>query len=84
MRLFDDINRSDSSPAAYTEDSYGFLNRVAGDVWQRIRETLEEWFAAYPREHAADLRGRFRSRRPGAHEGAWWELYLYRLFLRMG
>ncbi len=84
MRLFDEMERSDSSPAAYGEDSFAFMNRADGVVWARIREVLDAWFADYPAEHAADLRERFRDRRPGAHQGAWWELYLHHLFSRLG
>lgn len=84
MRLFDDVERSDSAPTAYGEDSYTFLNRADGVVWARIRDVLDAWFAQYPSEHAADLRGKFRSKRPGAHWSAWWELYLHHLFSRLG
>jgi len=84
VTLFDDIHRSDPSPRRYDEDSFSFYNRTAGVHWQRIREVLEEWFAAYPDEHKADLRGHFRSKIAGQHVGAIWELYLHRLFSRMG
>src|SRR3712207_6477951 len=80
VRLFDDIERRDNSPSAYSEDTFTFLNRVEGPVWQRIRDTLEAWFSDYPIEHAADLSGRFRERRPGAHTSAFFELYLHHLF----
>jgi hypothetical protein len=82
--LFDDLDRTDRSPAAYGEDSFSFLNRAAGVGWARIRDVLDGWFSQYPLEHAADLRGRFRSKHPGAHIAAWWELYLHRLFARLG
>jgi hypothetical protein len=83
LSLFDDIERHDASPATYAEDSFGFLNRAAGLVWERIREVLDAWFAAYPADHAADLRGKFRSKRAGQHSAAWWELYLHHLFGRL-
>lgn len=83
-RLFDSGVRVDPSPAEHGEDSFSFINRVNQPFWERIREELEHWFVAYPREHAADLRGRFRDRSPGQHLGAWWELYLHRLFSRLG
>jgi hypothetical protein len=84
MTLFDDIDRTDRSPRRDDEDSFSFYNRAAGVHWQRIREVLEEWFAAYPDEHKADLRGHFRSKIAGQHVGAIWELYLHRLFSCMG
>ena len=45
-----------------------------------MRDFVDETFATYPVEHAGELRMRFRSRRWPEHVGAWWELYLYRLF----
>jgi hypothetical protein len=83
LRLFDELKRTDSSPAGSGEDNFSFLNRASGIVWDRIRNVSETWFAAYPTAHAADLRGRFRSKRPGAHHGAWWELYLHHLFTQL-
>src|SRR4051794_27069319 len=84
LSLFDDLERADGRPAAYGEDSFAFLNRAEGAVWARIRCELDGWFAAFPPEAQADVRGRFRSRIPGAHWGAWWELFLHRLFVRLG
>lgn len=84
MSLFDSFERIDGSPATFEEDSFAFLNRARGPVWERIRDVLDQWFADYPPGHAADIRARFRSRRPGQHPSAWWELYLHRLFSRLG
>src|SRR5947208_6856137 len=84
MRLFDDIARSDPSPSSYGEDTFSFYNRVDGVIWQRIRDALEAWFAEYPADHAAKLRGDFRSNRQGSHAGALWELYLHHLLRSLG
>ncbi len=84
MVLFDEIDRGDASPRRYDEDSFSFYNRAAGAHWQRIRDVLEDWFAAYPDAHKADIRGHFRSKIAGQHAAATWELYLHRLFSRMG
>jgi hypothetical protein len=70
--------------AALQRGIFSFYNRADGVIWEHIRNTLDAWFAGYPAEHAADLRGRFRSKREGAHVGAFWELYLHRLLHRMG
>ena len=83
MPLFDDFERHDASPGGHGEDYFTFLNRADGPVWARIRCVLDQWFVDYPTDHAADLRGRFRSRLPGAHLSAWWELYLHHLFSRL-
>lgn len=83
MPLFDDFERTNSSPASYAETSFTFLNRVATPFWSEVRRVLEAWFSRYPSEHATELRENFRSSRPGQHFGAWWELYLHELFLRL-
>jgi hypothetical protein len=84
MRLFDDLVRTDGSPKKASEDSFAFLNRAAGPFWAAIRDELERWFTEYPVSHAPDLRSRFRKRAPDQHWGAWWELYLFRLFRCLG
>lgn len=80
LQVFDEFRRLDPEPAHAEEDSFAFLNRAATPYWARVREFIEEAFAEYPAAHAADLRARFRDRRWSAHAGAWWELYLFRLF----
>lgn len=84
MTLFDDVDRSDGRPATYSEDNFSFLNRVDGPLWEKIRVELEAWFAEFPQEHRDDLRERFRSADPRQHFPAWWELYLFHLFRRLG
>jgi hypothetical protein len=81
--LFDDTERNNSSPALHTEDSFSFLNRNSGPVWTRIRTELETWYGDFP-DADGDLRARFRDRTPAQHFGAWWELYLHRIFSRVG
>ena len=82
--LFDERVRTDRKPASHGEDSFSFLDRAEGEFWSKIRDELNAWFSAYPQDEAKDLRARFRDRRPGHHWGAWWELYLHRLFSRLG
>lgn len=82
--LFDDFERSDASPQSESEDNFTFLNRSARPYFAEVRRMLQEWFARYPEEHALELRGNFRSRLPGQHWAAWWELYLHELFTRLG
>lgn len=83
QRIFDDVARTDPSPAR-EEDSFTFLNRVATPYWGRVRLFVDDVFAAYPTEHAPDIRMRFRSDRWSEHVGAWWELYLFALFRSLG
>lgn len=49
MKLFDDIQRADTSPARLSESSYQFLNPVAGAPWDKVRALLEAWFADHRR-----------------------------------
>src|SRR3954451_3273663 len=84
MQLFDNIQRNDPSPCKDLEDSFAFLNRVNTPFWKEVRSLLEGWFSRYPLHEGKDLRKAFRSRLPGQHHGAWWELYLHELFSRLG
>lgn len=81
--LFDDIIRTDPSPARDLEGSFQFLNRVDRPSWQRVRDLLEGWYSEYPDDNN-DLRNRFRQSAGSQHYGAWWELYVYTLYRRLG
>lgn len=81
--LFDDVQRSDPSPATHSESSFEFLNRVSGTSWEQVRDRLEEWYAAYP-DDSRDVRNRFREPDLSQHFGAWWELYIYTLYRHLG
>ena len=48
VTLFDDVERTDASPARYDESRYSLLNRVAQPYWQRIREELERRYTDFP------------------------------------
>ncbi len=82
--LFDDVPRTDASPSRHAEDSFAFMNRVDQEFWARVRALIESWFAEYPPEYRAELRGAFRSDKPQQHFAAWWELYLFTMYRRLG
>jgi hypothetical protein len=84
MLLFDDIERSDNSPAAYAEPEFSFLNRSARPAFGRIRHVLDDWFSRYSPEGRSDLCERFRSDIDAQHRGAFFELLLHELLLRLG
>lgn len=84
MLLFDDVVRYDPSPADHLESHFPFINRVATPYWAEVRRVLELWFAHLPASECADLRARFRSSDDRQHVAAFWELYLYELFTRLG
>ncbi|WP_457142285.1 hypothetical protein [Mycobacterium sp. URHB0021] len=45
---------------------------------------MEAWYGEYPESSKTDLRSRFREPGAGQHYGAWWELYIYTLYRRLG
>jgi hypothetical protein len=51
--------------------------------YARARRVLEEWYRDYPDKNR-DLRNRFRNRHDGQHIAAWWELYIFTLYRRLG
>jgi hypothetical protein len=82
-KLFDDCQRTDASPARDIEPSFNFLNRSAGAFWDNVRSELERWYAEYP-DASCDLRSRFQDSDEHQHLAAWWELYTYTVFRRLG
>jgi hypothetical protein len=84
LRLFDDIARTDSRPARYSEGSFAFLNRVDDPFFEAVRLVLESWFARYPEEHQHELRASFRGDDQREIVPAFWELYLFELHRRLG
>lgn len=83
MRLFDPGPRTDTGVARYSEDHFTFLNRAASPYWADVRRVLESWFAKYPEEAKASLRGRFRSGSSG-FRSAYWEMLLHEAFGNIG
>ncbi|WP_084434776.1 hypothetical protein [Kibdelosporangium aridum] len=82
--LFDDMVRVDDTPARHAEGSYAFMNRVNQPFWRRVREQLEIYFQNYPKDDALDVANRFKDDDPQQHYAAWWELYLFALYSRLG
>jgi hypothetical protein len=77
--LFDQFERTDTSPMAYGENVFDFYNRVNRPEWARVRHELENWYSRHP-DPSGELRSHFRSERQDQHFGAWWELYMYSFF----
>lgn len=84
LGLFDDLQRTDRSPARETEGRFAFLNRIAGPVFDRIRALLEDWLAAYPDNGKVDMRNRLRSADDRTFIGAFWELHQAEALRRAG
>jgi hypothetical protein len=81
--LFDDRPRTGPAYRAYGESVFDFYNRVDSADWARVRVELEDWYSEYP-DDDGDLRKRFRNRREDQHFGAWWELWVYTFYRRLG
>jgi hypothetical protein len=74
--VFSDRERLDAGPSS-GESMYAFLDRVAGPVWDRIRQLIENWAGDYSPGNRDQLVGRLKSHRDMDVIGAYWELLLY-------
>lgn len=84
MSIFDAIDRSDFDPKPADEGQFSYLNRSARVEAERVRQKVDEWFAAYPEKNRSDLVSRFRSTIDAQHHSAFFELFLYHLLLARG
>ena len=82
--LFDRLNRDKRTPKRESEPSYKFLNESAKPMAEALRCLFGEWFGRYPDSGRKDLAARFRSNDETQHLGAFFELYLHELLLRLG
>jgi hypothetical protein len=82
-KLFDTDGSRYGGPGRYSESQFAFLNRADGAPWQRVREVLEDWYRYHP-DPDGGLRARFREHDIYQHAPAWWELYTFTLFRRLG
>lgn len=83
MELFDDIERTYEGPSGYAEPEFHFLNRSARKYAANIRDVLETWFNRYPDSEKNDLYERFRSIDDRQHYGAFFELFLHEMLIRL-
>lgn len=86
LKLFDDFARTDNDVAEYSESMFHFLNHSALEEFSQVREVLEEWFENYDasEKKRSKIRGDFRSDNDQRHLSAFFEIYLYSLFRKMG
>ncbi len=83
-RVFSDRDRTDPSPSGHSESTAAFLDRVAGDYWDQVRDLIETWVSRFPGAARADVVGRLRSPDYAQHASAFWELYLHETFTGSG
>lgn len=84
MRLFDEIERTETRPRNEREPTFDYWNISARKPVEVLRDIVQEWFDSYPADAQKDLRARFRSPIDSQHQAAFWELYLHELFSGMG
>jgi hypothetical protein len=64
---------------------YAFLDRVAGPVWDRIRQLIEDWVTDYNAGDRAEMVTRLQSGKDDiAFTAAYWELLLYQGLKALG
>jgi len=83
-RLFTTRSRTDSSPAGHNERYYAFLDRVDRPWFEAVRQQLELWLDDAPLPFAEHVARTIRSTRDRQFYGAFFELYQFTLWTRMG
>lgn len=78
--LFDDITRNDLDYSKNNENPYDFYNRSSRYQFVIVRELLNKWFSEYPDDEKNDLKNRFKK----TFDSAFYELFLYQLFVNLG
>ena len=88
MKLFDDISRARDINSIGSISNLGKFTLLNGyDVFKEangIRKKIESWFTRVPESAKSDLRSRLRSNDDRVHLGAFFELFLHELFVRVG
>lgn len=85
MPLFDaNIKRCENRPKREAEPIFTYYNTTGRPAFTTIRQVLEDWFQRYPAEGQVDVSARFRSTIDSQHQGAFFELFLHELLLRLG
>jgi hypothetical protein len=67
----------------YGENIFDFYNRIDRPDWAHVRDELESWYRCHP-DPDGQLRAHFQGKRHDQHVGAWWELYVYAFFRKLG
>lgn len=83
-RLFSQRRRVDELPSRPSETTFSFLDRAAGETWDRVRALWDSWFVALPGSARNDVGSRLRSGDDHQFHAAIWELYVHELFRAAG
>jgi hypothetical protein len=80
MKLFEDKTRTRLHPAQHIEELYEYYDSSAQKDIANIRKLLNDWFEKYPNSEKPELKSRFI----GSFYPAFFELFLYEVFYRLG
>ncbi len=82
--IFDEIQRTDTSPKRNLESSFEFLNRSARPEISRVRDFVKLCATGYPSPDVDELIARLRSGNDTNFDSAMFELLLYAALTRLG
>ncbi len=82
MKLFDDIKRTRVKQSNHTESKYSFLNESSWKWVDYYRNQVEEWYSKFPDD--LDFYRQFTSTKDWHHASAFFELYTFALFSKLG
>ena len=82
--LFDEQPSDEVVIGNDSRSDYEFIARTKKSKYAPIREMLDDWYSRYITEDRKDLKGRFQSPVESSHLGAFFELLLHEIHLRLG
>ena len=82
MKLFEDLVRTRTTQSGHRESKFQFLNESSWEWVEYYREVVEEWYSEFPDD--LDFHNQFTSRNDWQHASAFFELYIYTLFRKLG
>jgi hypothetical protein len=80
MNLFEERQRDRLTPAGHLENPYHFYDSSSRESMASVRELLNSWFRAFPKEHREELKTRFSK----DFYPAFFELFTHQLFWKLG
>ena len=82
--IFDNIQRTDSSPKKNLETDFAFYNRSSRPAMEQVRGLLECFASRYPAKELNDLASRLRSGDDVHFRSASFELFLHEALISQG
>ncbi|MEV0250128.1 hypothetical protein AB0H76_26270 [Nocardia sp. NPDC050712] len=85
LPIFDTRDRVNVVPCGHGESTFTFLNRVAGEYWDQVRDLIQRWANRIddPAEYN-EIRSRFLTPDDYAFRSTFLELYLHEALIRAG